>query len=134
MAPGTGHELVRNIIIDQFMMQVFIYLVKEVLGTTVNYERQTVWRQQVHQIDHRILFPYLTLFGVFTESFLQNPPRGERSDVYTAAHTACYAKNILMLQSKVQGTMTTHAESGDAATFTVFDGFILTVHPGDQLF
>jgi len=55
----------------------------------------------VQQFYHGVLFPIFGKFALFSQSFFQIPIVGEGPDVYSSAHAAGCAENILMAESKV---------------------------------
>lgn len=54
MSTRTGNVVVRNVAVQQLLVEVFVYLEKEIISSAVDNQSQGVWRKQVKLVNHCI--------------------------------------------------------------------------------
>src|SRR3546814_2058438 len=133
MASSPGNEIGLNIMVKKRLMLLHVYLVKEVARTTIDDQGKFAWRQQVHQVNDRILFPVFGLFSIRAKPCAESPVAREGADIHPATHTARRPEDVLMAKSQVKCTVATHAQAGNRSAFSVSNGFVVVVHPRHQL-
>jgi hypothetical protein len=61
------------------------------------------------------------------------PSYSGRTDIDSPAHASGRSENILMFESQVQGSMSTHAQTCYSTSCAVFNGFIFCINCSYQL-
>src|SRR3546814_13373156 len=96
MASSPGNESGWNIMVKMRLMSLHVYLVKECARTTIDDQGKFAWRQQVHQVNDRILFPVFGLFSIRAKPCAESPVAREGADIHPATHTARRPEDVLM--------------------------------------
>ena len=131
MSSGRRNKGVRNIVQQQFFMQLFIDLIKEVIDATAENKVQGTRSEEMGVIYNAMVFPTVWMFGVCAQDFGNIPFFWEGSQIDPAAHASRNTEYILMFKRQKKGAMSAHAKSCYCAASFVFYGVVMGVDPRD---
>src|SRR5690606_555845 len=99
----TRHIQIRMfyIQISKFSMQLFIYLEKEILISTVYKNFQAVWFDKMQGFHHGVHIPLLLVVRVFSQTFGYFPFVRERAEIHASCCAAYSTIDILMTYSQI---------------------------------
>ena len=84
MRSGAGDIVVFDIPVDQFAMQVFVYFIKKVFFSAVNYQCK-IGFYKMYLVDYGVVVPAFGVFRIISKSLFHVPVIGEWSYIYSSA-------------------------------------------------
>ena len=88
-------EFVRDLLLEEFLVQVAVHLVEEVARTAVE-DDVHARLDEVGHVDHGVVLPVFRMLLDGSKTLGYVPVIRERTDVHTARHAAGRAEDILM--------------------------------------
>ena len=117
---------------QQTVVQILIYIQKEIRFPTIHNQCQITILQLIHLINNRMVIPHLSVFFDCSQLLGHQPILRKRTDIDSTTGTTCCTEHIFMPDGIPKCSMPAHTKPGNGASTTIGYRFIMFVYVIDH--